>query len=559
MKQKIEFKGDVFSIGENVLDKGQLFRYYITENKSILELGELLGLSRSSVERIVRHYGLHKTKLQAEEIAKKTCQEKYGTDFYSQTKEYKKTTRENSLQKYGCDHSSQAASAKEAYRDTCLKKYGVTTTAILPENIEKRKKTNLKKYGVENYAQTKECHEKIRDTCLDRYGFDSFSKTDSFQEKKRDTCLQRYGVDSFSKTSAYKEKVKKTNLLKYGSLSFQQKEIPRESVEIVSSKEKFLNFLREQPNKMTSYEIGEKLGYNFNSINAKIELFHLQKYVSQKRNFSKPEKELKNFLMGLGIKTRKTRKELGGLEIDLYSPQYKIGIEFNGTYWHSDLFLEKNYHFNKSKLAEEKGIRLIHIYEYEWNDSRKRPIIESLLKIAFGKISEKIYARKCEVREISNSEAKIFNNANHLQGHRNAQVTLGLYYDNILVQLMSFSKTKYNKNLTGDNSWEIIRGCPGSNNLVVGGVSKLFAYFVKKYEPDKVFSYCDFNKFDGHGYEALGMDFIGYTGPDMKWIIGHEVVGRQPKRHEELKEKASGKIWGSGSKKYCWKKVCNLL
>ena len=232
-----------------------------------------------------------------------------------------------------------------------------------------------------------------------------------------------------------------------------------------------------------------------------------------------------------------------------------MGVEYNGTYWHSSEQKEKNYHFDKSKAAEAKGIRLIHIYEYEWNDPVKRPIIESLLKIALNINNNRIYARKCEVREITNKEAKPFNEANHLQGHRNAQVTYGLYYDNELVQLMSFSKTKYNRNLKGNNSWEIIRGCPGSNNIVVGGVSKLFKHFIKEYDPDEVFSYCDFNKFDGNGYEAIGMQFVGYTGPDMKWVMEDgSVIQRQPKNHKNLKEKAVAQIWGAGSKKYLWTK-----
>ena len=206
-------------------------------------------------------------------------------------------------------------------------------------------------------------------------------------------------------------------------------------------------------------------------------------------------------------------------------------------------------------MAQDKGIRLIHIYEYEWNDPDKRPLLESLLKIAFGKVNEKIYARKCEVREISNKEAKEFNDKNHLQGHRNAQVTYGLYYQGQLRQLMSFSKTKYNKNLKGENDWEIIRGCPGSNNIVIGGVSKLFKHFIKNNNPDKIFSYCDFNKFDGKGYEAIGMCFMGYTGPDMKWVLkDRSVVERQPSKHAELKKQSVDQIFGAGSKKYLWEK-----
>ena len=119
---------------------------------------------------------------------------------------------------------------------------------------------------------------------------------------------------------------------------------------------------------------------------------------------------------------------------------------------------------------------------------------------------------------------------------------------------MSFSKTKYNRNLKGDNDWEIIRGCPGSNNIVIGGVSKLFTHFLREHDPDSVFSYCDFNKFDGKGYEAIGMKFIGYTGPDKKWVVGYSLINRNPKHYHELKKKASACLWGAGSKKYLWSK-----
>ena len=83
--------------------------------------------------------------------------------------------------------------------------------------------------------------------------------------------------------------------------------------------------------------------------------------------------------------------------------------------------------------------------------------IIALLRIATGNVERKIYARQCTIKKITNKEAKVLNDKIHLQGHRNAQVTYGLYYKDELVQLMSFSKTKYNRNLKSDNEWEIIR------------------------------------------------------------------------------------------------------
>ena len=205
----------------------------------------------------------------------------------------------------------------------------------------------------------------------------------------------------------------------------------------------------------------------------------------------------------------------------------------------------------KSKMCEAKGIRLIHVYECEWIHSREK--IESLLRIALGCGCSKIGARQCEVRKIGNKMAQAFNEKNHLQGHRNAQVTYGLFYKGELQQLMSFSKTKYNRNLKNENDWERIRGCPGSNNVIVGGVSRLFKSFVKEYNPDAVFSYCDFNKFDGRGYEAIGMKFAGYTGPDKFYVdrAGYK-IGRNPKKRKELEESCTT-IYGAGSKKYIWK------
>ena len=240
-------------------------------------------------------------------------------------------------------------------------------------------------------------------------------------------------------------------------------------------------------------------------------------------------------------------------EVDCYLPDLHLAIEYNGVYRHSDQCgIARNYHEQKSKECEKLGIRLIHIYSDEWlNDSNK---IKSLLSIAINGVTSKIYARKCQIRQITNKEAKDFNNLNHLQNHRNAQVTYGLFYNDNLVQLMSFSKSKYNRNLKSNNAWEIIRGCPGSNNIVVGGVSKLFKHFVRDYNPDEIFSYCDFNKFDGTSYEALGMKFIGYTGPNKWWIYNNHRINRNPSRYKELKNTAQGTLWGAGSKKYLWRK-----
>ena len=48
------------------------------------------------------------------------------------------------------------------------------------------------------------------------------------------------------------------------------------------------------------------------------------------------------------------------------------------------------------------------------------------------------------------------------------------------------------------------------------------------------------------------MKFIGYTWPDLTWLVDGKAIKRQPKKHSQLKEVAEAKIWGAGSKKYLW-------
>ena len=246
----------------------------------------------------------------------------------------------------------------------------------------------------------------------------------------------------------------------------------------------------------------------------------------------------------------------------LYFEDKKIAISINEKYESSNLYKEPNYYINLHNKYENLGIRLIIIFDFQI-DSNNWDKLKSMITIAIGN-PKKIYARQCEIRKISNDEAKKLNNAIHLQGHRNAQVTYGLFYNNELVQLMSFSQMKWNRNLKNDNEWEIIRGCPGSNNIVVGGCSKCFKHFIKDYNPNVIFSYCDANLFNGASYKAIGMCFAGNTGKNKWWILDEEdpnththgwVIPRNPAKYKEYKQRSHNTIiWGAGSDRYVWVK-----
>ena len=77
----------------------------------------------------------------------------------------------------------------------------------------------------------------------------------------------------------------------------------------------------------------------------------------------------------------------------------------NGIYWHSELYKEKNYHKNKTELCEKSGIHLIHIYEDDWIN--KNNIIKSRILNIINRIPNRIYARKCEIKELTKKENSI--------------------------------------------------------------------------------------------------------------------------------------------------------
>ncbi|MFA5397397.1 MAG: hypothetical protein WC346_15410 [Methanogenium sp.] len=202
-------------------------------------------------------------------------------------------------------------------------------------------------------------------------------------------------------------------------------------------------------------------------------------------------------------------------ELDFVIPEKKLAIEYCGIYWHSELMgKDKSYHLNKLNLCTEKGYRLITIFEDELLDRPK--VVFSRISNALGiNKSEKIYARQCEVREISSSTASDFCNKHHLQGYTGSKIKLGLFYKNKIVSVMTFSKlsiSKGSKNKEG--SWELSRFCSDIHYRVIGGASKLLSYFEKNYQWNEIISYADRRWSSGNLYEKIGFTLVGETKPN---------------------------------------------
>lgn len=242
------------------------------------------------------------------------------------------------------------------------------------------------------------------------------------------------------------------------------------------------------------------------------------------RNSSRMEKELGEILKSNGINVATNdRMVLEGYELDILLPDYNIAIEFDGLYWHNELNKTKNYHIEKTEKCLQKGIRLIHIFEDEWIENKELWI--SMILNMLQKSKEKIYARKCEVREIENKECNDFLAKNHIQGKCPSTIKIGLYYNQELVSVMTFGKSRHFIG-SGKYQYELLRFCNKQNLNVVGGAGKLLSYFEKKYKPKSIVSYADRRWSVGNLYTKLGFVHTHNSSPNYFYVVGNKRKNR---------------------------------
>lgn len=263
------------------------------------------------------------------------------------------------------------------------------------------------------------------------------------------------------------------------------------------------------------------------------------------------------------------RKALKGTEIDLYFPEKHIGVEFNGNYWHSELFKDKAYHREKTLLGIENGIRIIHIFEYEWQEESTHSKLLNILNSLVGSLHNKVvYARNCKIIEIDKDTTYRFLDKYHLQNRAPFEYSIGLDLNGELLGLMTFGKPRFNS----DCEYELIRMVWKNSITVVGGASKIFKHFVNKYDVNSVISYCDISKFNGMSYEKIGFKNLGVTAPNYKWVNlkTGEVLSRYQTQKSHLIEKGLGssdmteadimkqlgflRIYDCGNIKFVWEK-----
>ena len=399
---------------------------------------------------------------------------------------------------------------KTLRRNNLIKKYGVTSVGQLDSVKKKREQTTLKHYGVKYAMQATEVKEKAKKTCNIKYGVDYAGQAEVVKEKSITTCRARYGCDYVLQSKTIRDKSKNYLYSKEGIYYPSQRKLTPVAKETLLNKNTLVNFILSHENRNAALLYTE-LGVDDTTFYAYVDKYNIRNLIEH--TSSSYEIIIKNLFPN--IEFIKDRKILEGKEIDLYAPALNFGIEFNGNYWHSDAcVMDKYYHYNKSILADSKGVTLFHIFEWEWNTPKIRAAIISRLQNIFYKNKDKLFARKCVVKCISGKEAQAFYRDNHVQGGCPANVHVALFYGEILVAVMSFT----HNSKSSSYAWELCRFANKKGSTVVGGASKLFSYFIKNYNPESIISYSDIAKTTGNIYKVLGFKLDHISHPQYRWI-----------------------------------------
>ena len=107
-------------------------------------------------------------------------------------------------------------------------------------------------------------------------------------------------------------------------------------------------------------------------------------------NYFGEENQIRNFIESIyngKVIKYSGKKEDKYKEIDIYFPELKKGIEYNGSTWHEEGNPKNSfskpigYHKEKQEIFAKKGINILFIWDYEWfEDFPKRQVINEQTK-----------------------------------------------------------------------------------------------------------------------------------------------------------------------------------
>ena len=456
----------------------ELYELYINQNLSINQVADKLNVSYRTIQRAVKNFDLTKNQEQRSTTRKQTNLNKYGVENTYQKE--KRVPWNKGLTKNSDKRVAKYSSSNKGKHRTEEQKQRIseaTKLAMSRPEVKEKIKDNINNFHLDNPETIK----KRTTTIKNKYGLQS----------------KYYGV----------------NYDKY----YKYKDILYNKVELSNAIDECSNVLKYTP---TALDLANYLKCSPTLVYNKIKEYDMLNKINFSQNkgvISGNNRKISELLTNNNI--------LNELEFHIKNKSYDIHIlntnillEINPTYTHNSTNvvwfhnsnrepIPKDYHYNKTLLAKDDNYRCIHIWD--WDDINK---IIMLLKP-----KQKLYARKCKIKEVNLKDCDKFLNMYHLQNTCKGQdIRLGLYYNDELVQIMTFGKPRYNKNY----EYELLRLCTKPEYIVVGGSERLFNHFIKSCKPTSIISYCDNSKFNGDVYFNLGFRLKDFGQPAKHWFNG---------------------------------------
>lgn len=342
----------------------------------------------------------------------KTCTNifKYGFSSPFCKEETHSKSRQTKLERYGDAHYLNV----EKQKKTMLKKYGGTGLAS-PEIRRRIEETNIEKFGSKSPFGSKEVQEKVKQTNLDKYGVENVFSSEEIKEKIKETNLSNFGFENAMQSEEVKSKVRNTLEQEYGGLGYASSIIREKAISTKSDKLK--NFIDDNNLVLVSEldlkypeislqdcEFTKYQNSIFISKDDSVRVLKKDLDLKDAGYLSKNEVEIHEWLKSIYTGEIQLNSKIPNtlLELDFYLPEKKLAIEFNGNYWHSTRFKDKDYHLKKTQLCQEKGIQLIHIFEYEWLSSKE--ICKLIISLALESDIEHSNIQEFKIKKIGSTE-----------------------------------------------------------------------------------------------------------------------------------------------------------
>lgn len=360
-------------------------------------------------------------------------------------------------------------------------------------------------------------------------------------KKRKETMLATYGYETNSLRPECKYSLEKSILSESVLKKLKNKDWMEEE------------YIKKERN---SVDIGIELGVGSDTVR-----YHLKKHnfdIRGNSNYSKYEVELRNLITDLGLNFIANNKNIIGMELDIYIPDKNVAIEFNGLWWHCDIFKNNRYHLEKTRRCYKKGIELIHIFEDDWIQKKEQFI--DFIKSKLGIFDRRIPARKCSFRQLKNPVYGFFN-SNHMQGRpHHSKYSFGLFYENELVGCVSYGKHHRGQDVLVLNRLAFKKGIQ-----IIGGASKIVKNSLKILNVPVV-SWSDNKWTNGNIYKNIGFTYSKEYRPDYSYFDKHTLM-RFPKQsmqkshincppnmteNEYCLSLGLYRIWDCGKKKWIW-------